>query len=67
MTVVCDNHCLVAHIGRLAWLTRPALSILAKAKPTLEGRVVGCLVADGTDSAIVTALRAEARPTVALR
>jgi catalase len=37
------------------------LSILAKAKPTLEGRVVGCLVADGTDSAIVTALRAEAK------
>jgi hypothetical protein len=22
MTVVCDNHCLVAHIGRLAGLTR---------------------------------------------
>ncbi len=27
----------------------PMLSILAKAKPTLKGRLVGCLVADGTD------------------
>ncbi len=35
----------------------PALSILAKAKNTLEGRKVGCLVADGTSAAIVTSLR----------
>ncbi len=35
----------------------PALSILGKAKKTLEGRVVGCLVADGTDPKIVLALR----------
>ena len=35
----------------------PALSILAKAKPTLQGRKIGCLVADGTDSAMVAALR----------
>jgi len=35
----------------------PALSILKKAKPTLEGRKVGCLVADGTDPATVKALR----------
>ncbi len=34
----------------------PALSILAKAKPSLQGRVVGCLIADGTDSAAVAAL-----------
>jgi len=36
----------------------PALSILAKAKKTFEGRKVGCLVADGTDAALVEALRA---------
>ncbi len=34
----------------------PPLSILAKAKPTLKGRVVGCLVSDGADAALVTAL-----------
>lgn len=34
----------------------PMLSILAKAKPTLKGRLVGCLVADGTDPKAVTAL-----------
>jgi catalase len=34
----------------------PLLSILAKAKPTLKGRVVGCLVADGTDPKLVTAM-----------
>jgi catalase len=33
-----------------------ALSILAKAKPTLEGRMIGCLIADGTDTAAVLAL-----------
>ena len=36
----------------------PALSILAKAKDTLEGRKVGCLVADGTDARLVSSLRA---------
>jgi len=35
----------------------PALSILAKAKPTLDGRMVGCLVSDGADPAVVKALR----------
>ena len=34
----------------------PALSILGKAKKTLEGRKVGCLVADGTDAEVVSAL-----------
>jgi len=34
-----------------------ALSILAKAKNTLEGRKIGCLVADGTSAAVVAALR----------
>ncbi len=38
----------------------PALSILAKAKPTVKGRMIGCLVADGTDPALVTALRDKA-------
>ena len=38
----------------------PAVSILAKAKPTLKGRVIGVLVADGTDSALVAALKATA-------
>ena len=33
-----------------------ALSILAKAKSTLEGRMIGCLIADGTDTAAVLAL-----------
>jgi len=35
----------------------PALSILAKAKPTLDGRMVGCLVSEGADPAVVKALR----------
>ena len=39
----------------------PMLSILAKAKPTLKGRVVGCLVADGTDAKLVKALESEAK------
>lgn len=34
----------------------PALSILAKAKPTLKGRRVGCLIADGSDGELVLAL-----------
>ncbi len=34
-----------------------ALSILAKAKNTLEGRKIGCLVADGTSAAVVAALQ----------
>ncbi len=37
----------------------PMLSILAKAKPTLKGRLVGCLVVDGTDPKLVTVLEAE--------
>ncbi len=39
----------------------PALSILKKAKPTVKGRIIGCLVADGTDPALVTALTASAK------
>ncbi len=34
----------------------PMLSILKKAKSTLEGRKVGCLIADGTDADLVLAL-----------
>ena len=36
----------------------PALSILGKAPATLEGRKIGCLVADGFDAALVEKLRA---------
>jgi len=39
----------------------PALSILGKAKNSLEGRKVGCLVADGTDAGVVRALKAAAK------
>ena len=39
----------------------PALSILAKAKPTIKGRMIGCLIADGTDAAFVTALKTSAK------
>ena len=39
----------------------PALSILAKAQPTLDGRKIGCLVADGTDGRPVKALRSAAK------
>jgi len=39
----------------------PMLSILKKFKPTLEGRKIGCLVADGTDPAQVMALEAAAK------
>ncbi len=35
----------------------PALSILAKAKPSLEGRKIGCLVSEGVDGDLVEALR----------
>jgi catalase len=38
----------------------PALSILAKAKPTLEGRKIGCLVSDGADGDLIQALKAGA-------
>ncbi len=36
----------------------PALSLVKKAKKTLEGRKVGVLVTDGTDPALVASLRA---------
>jgi catalase len=39
----------------------PALSILAKAKPTLEGRCLGLLVTDGADSAMVASIRSAAK------
>jgi catalase len=35
----------------------PALSILAKAVPNLQGRKVGCLVTDGTDDDLLNGLR----------
>ncbi|WP_144185448.1 catalase [Elioraea rosea] len=35
----------------------PALSILAKAKPTLAGRMIGCVMTDGADRAVIEALR----------
>jgi catalase len=38
-----------------------ALSILANAKHTLDGRVIGCLIADGTDMKEVRALKAAAK------
>ncbi|MBV9509312.1 MAG: catalase [Caulobacteraceae bacterium] len=34
----------------------PALSILAKAKPSLEGRKIGCLVSDGADGVLLASL-----------
>jgi catalase len=39
----------------------PTLSILAKAKKTLEGRKIGVLIADGTDAALVKSLTAAAQ------
>jgi catalase len=38
----------------------PALSILKKMKPGLEGKLIGCLVAEGTDSAMLAALKKSA-------
>jgi catalase len=38
----------------------PALSILAKAKDTLQGRKIGCLVSDGTDGRLVASLKSAA-------
>ena len=38
----------------------PALSLLAKAKPTLEGRKIGVLLSDGYEPAIVDQLQASA-------
>ncbi len=34
------------------------MSIIAKTKPTIEGRILACLVSDGTDEAAVSAVRA---------
>ena len=34
----------------------PKLSILAQATPTLEGRVIGCLVTDGADADLIAAI-----------
>jgi catalase len=39
----------------------PALSIQKKSRSTLDGRMIGCLVADGTDAAMVSAAKAEAQ------
>jgi catalase len=36
----------------------PALSLLAKAEPTFEGRKVGCLLSDGCDGGLVAELEA---------
>jgi catalase len=36
----------------------PMLSLLAKAKPTFEGRKVGCLLSDGCDGDLVAELKA---------
>jgi catalase len=36
----------------------PALSILAKSKPSLQGRKIGCLVSDGCDGGLIETLRA---------
>jgi catalase len=38
----------------------PMLSIIAKAKPTLQGRKIGCLVSDGCDGDVVARLKAAA-------
>jgi len=35
----------------------PALSILGKALKTLEGRRIGCLIADGTDAKLIASLK----------
>jgi catalase len=47
--------------ARVDLKTSPALSILAKAKKTLEGRKIGCLIADGTDVKHVNSLRSSAK------
>jgi len=39
----------------------PALSIHKKAKPSLEGKLIGCLIADGTDGATVLNLAKAAK------
>jgi catalase len=39
----------------------PALSIMAKAKPTLQGRKIGVLITDGFDASLLTKLRASAK------
>jgi len=44
----------------------PALSILATAKPTLDGRKIGALIADGFDRGILEKVRAEAKEVGAM-
>jgi catalase len=46
--------------ARLDIKPSPALSILGKAKETLQGRKIGCLVADGTDGKLVASLKSAA-------
>lgn len=43
----------------------PALSILEKAKKTLEGRKVGVLIADGSDASLVASLQSATRKSKA--
>ncbi len=47
--------------ARLDLKPSPALSILSNAKETMEGRKIGCLVADGADAKSVNALRTAAK------
>ena len=44
----------------------PALSIIGTAKPSLETRMIGCLVADGTDPALVASLMAAGKKAGAM-
>ena len=44
----------------------PALSMLATAKPTLKGRKVGVLIADGYDAGVVAKLRAAVKAAGAM-
>jgi catalase len=43
--------------ARTDLLASPALSILAKARKTLEGRKIGCLIGDGADTQVLNSVR----------
>ena len=49
-----------APVSAIDMAPSPALSILAKAEPTLMGRKIGCLVSDGSDGELVKELQAQA-------
>ena len=50
-----------AAVARIDMKPSPALGLVARSKPTLQGRCIGILVADGSDGASIAAIRKAAQ------